>query len=50
LIDRKMPMQQRDELPIVCDGTGEIIHVPGIYTRDKRDEDDQRLFIITMKG
>ncbi|MDD3477496.1 MAG: tRNA lysidine(34) synthetase TilS [Candidatus Izemoplasmatales bacterium] len=50
LIDRKMPMQQRDELPIVCDGTGEIIHVPGIYTRDKRDEDNLRLFINTTKG
>ena len=47
-IDKKIPKKERDSLPIFLDKTGEIIFIPGIYSKETTG--DNELYICVQKG
>jgi tRNA(Ile)-lysidine synthase len=47
-IDKKVPKKERDSLPIFVDKNGEIIFIPGIYSKETTG--DNELYISVQKG
>ncbi|MGD9909968.1 MAG: tRNA lysidine(34) synthetase TilS [Candidatus Izemoplasmatales bacterium] len=48
-IDKKIPLIERNELPLIIDATGEIICIPNIYTF-KPDVRETKIYITYQKG
>jgi len=47
-IDKKLPIKERDSLPIILDNNQEIIFIPGIFKKDSTG--DNELYILIKKG
>lgn len=48
-IDKKIPLTERNELPLIVDATGEIICIPNVYTL-KPNVRDTKIYITYQKG
>lgn len=49
LMDKKIPLSERNELPILVDSTGEIRYIPSIYTFIP-DKKENKIYITYLKG
>ena len=48
LIDKKVPLDERNSLPVFLNKNGEIIFIPGVYKKDETGRNE--LYIIVQKG
>ena len=50
MCDKKIPLRERDVLPIICDDDG-ILFIPGVGIRDPREKNSNRkIYISLLKG